>query len=65
MVAGIEEAGGGGVVKFYTVCFKGGSRKCSVVATKILNPPPPTAINNDRSLICVLRFCLFESKDIF
>ena len=51
MVAGIEEGGGGGV-KFYTVCFKGGSRKCSVVATKILNPPP-TAINNDRSLICV------------
>ena len=32
----------------HTVCFKGGSRKYSVVATKIL--PLPQAINNDRSL---------------
>ena len=30
---------GGGVTN-HTVCFKGGSRKCSVVATKILSPPP-------------------------
>ena len=34
----------------HTVCFKGGSRKCSVAATKILRPPFLQAINNDRSL---------------
>ena len=38
VVAGIEERGGGGV---NTVCFKEGSRKCSVVATKIRRPPLP------------------------
>ena len=56
MVAGIEEVGSWNLPppmwgdQNHTVCFKGGSRKCSVVATKILRPPFPQAVNNDRSL---------------